>query len=32
MTAGQRTRETINSMGLWPVGLEQWPNVKGNRT
>lgn len=24
MTAGQRTRETINRMGLWPSGLEQW--------
>lgn len=22
--AGQRTRETINRMGLWPQGLEQW--------
>lgn len=24
----QRTRDTINRMGLWPVGLEQWPNAK----
>lgn len=22
--AGQRTRETINRMGLWPQGLAQW--------
>ena len=30
-SAGQRTRDTINRMGLWPVGLEQWPNVEVTR-
>lgn len=30
--AGQRTREAINRMGLWPVGLEQWPNAVAHRT
>lgn len=23
--AGKRTRDTINSMGLWPASLPQWP-------